>query len=123
MEKPAIDDKELLQRFIQGDDSAFEELYDKYAKPVFQYLIRLCGDRNLSDEIHQSLFVKVARTPEAFAAAQSFKPYLFAAAHKEFLTWKRKEENRQNTSHTHRPFYLDISTSKKDLTSQPSKTA
>lgn len=45
---PMDRDKELLARFARGEDSAFDVLFDRHARRVFDYLTRVMGDAEVA---------------------------------------------------------------------------
>ena len=74
-------DGELLRRIAGGDRSAFDELYDRYARAVFGLALRRLGDRDGAEEAVQETFASVWRSagsyrPERGRAA----PWLYAVA-------------------------------------------
>src|SRR5436309_10705954 len=61
-------DGELIQRAAGGDRSAFEQLYRRYARPVFGLALRRLGDRGRAEDAVQETFASVWR------AAGSYRP-------------------------------------------------
>src|ERR687884_1949030 len=61
-------DSELIQRAGDGDRSAFETLYRRYARPVFGLALRRLGDRGRAEDAVQDTFASVSR------AARSYRP-------------------------------------------------
>ena len=61
-------DGDLLARIGNGDRRAFEELYARYARPVFGLALRRLGDRDRAEEAVQETFTAVWR------AARSYRP-------------------------------------------------
>src|SRR3954447_1639188 len=61
-------DSELIQRTGNGDRSAFEKLYQRYARPVFGLALRRLGDRGRAEDALQETFVSVWRS------ARTYKP-------------------------------------------------
>ena len=54
------DDKQLVENYLAGDDSAFSELIKKYLKPVYNFLYQLTnGDIVVLDDLTQVTFLKV----------------------------------------------------------------
>ena len=51
-------DVELIHRILDGDDSAFSELVNKYQKPVHALVWRKIGDFHIAEEITQDTFLK-----------------------------------------------------------------
>ncbi len=52
------DDGVLIERVLLGDLQAFEELYNRYRRPVFQTALAITHDREASEEILQDCFVR-----------------------------------------------------------------
>jgi RNA polymerase sigma-70 factor (ECF subfamily) len=80
-EKSGLSDGALLQRVAGRDAGAFEELYHRFARPVFGLALRRLGDRMRAEDAVQETFAAVwrsARTykPERGAGA----PWLYAVA-------------------------------------------
>jgi RNA polymerase sigma-70 factor (ECF subfamily) len=61
-------DAELIQRTGAGDRTAFEKLYQRYARPVFGLALRRLGDRGRAEDALQETFVSVWRS------ARTYKP-------------------------------------------------
>src|SRR6184192_1075309 len=61
-------DGELIQRTAGGDRLAFEDLYHRYARPVFGLALRRLGDRGRAEDAVQETFASIWR------AAGSYKP-------------------------------------------------
>ena len=63
-----MEDEILLKRISRGDENAFEELYEKYSQPIFNFILRIIKDIHKSEEICQEVFLRV------FTHAGKFKP-------------------------------------------------
>ena len=55
------DERELIERCRAGDDSAFEELVDRYKNLVYAMAYRLVPDKSQVDDLAQEVFLKVHR--------------------------------------------------------------
>jgi RNA polymerase sigma-70 factor (ECF subfamily) len=78
----ALDDAALLYRVAAGDKRvALEELYRRYAHRVFEFGLRLLGDRGLAEELVQESFLRLWRTADRFDGSRgSVAAYLFMLA-------------------------------------------
>jgi RNA polymerase sigma-70 factor, ECF subfamily len=64
-----ITDDELLERFQQGDEDGYVELYLRRQAEVFTFALRLAGgDRDLASDLFQETFIKVYRKAHTFRA-------------------------------------------------------
>jgi len=64
-----VTDDELLERFQQGDENGYVELYLRRQAEVFTFALRLAGgDRDLASDLFQETFIKVYRKAHTFRA-------------------------------------------------------
>ena len=59
-------DAELLARIGEGDESAFEILYGRYARSVLGLALRRLGDRGRAEEALQEAFLSVWRSASTY---------------------------------------------------------
>ncbi len=57
-----LSDKELVEDYINGNQSSFEVLLNRHQARVYSYIQMLVKDRQLADDIFQDTFIKVIRT-------------------------------------------------------------
>ena len=68
------DECRLVEQARQGDQAAFEALYERYNDRICRYLIRMVGNDGVGCELTQETFLKAweglpgLRTPEKFAS-------------------------------------------------------
>jgi len=70
--KPAADEAGLVERFRQGDEAAFEELFRRYREAIHAIAWRLCGDHEEALDIVQEAFIRAYRHAGAFRAESGF---------------------------------------------------
>ncbi len=73
-----LSDKELVERYREGDVACFELLMERHQNKVFSYILMLVKDRQLADDIFQDTFLKVIRTIKAGAYKEEGKFIQFA---------------------------------------------
>jgi RNA polymerase sigma-70 factor (ECF subfamily) len=73
-------DAGLVSRIRQGDLLAFEELYQKYKRPLYQTALAITGDRGAAEEVLQDCFVRAYAAMERVEAAPSLAPWLHRIA-------------------------------------------
>ena len=57
-------DEVLTAAAAKGDESAIEQLYERYRRPVYSYLNRMLNNDTMSaDDIFQELWIKVIIVP------------------------------------------------------------
>lgn len=72
------------------DERAFAMLVRRHQARLRAFLIRLCGDPHLADDIAQESFMKAHAGLSGFRSGGSFRSWLFAIAYREFLQDARK---------------------------------
>jgi RNA polymerase sigma-70 factor (ECF subfamily) len=74
-------DDELIQRAATGDRSAFEDLYRRYARPVFGLALRRLGDRGRAEDAVQETFASIWRSAGSYKPDRGpGGPWLYAVA-------------------------------------------
>lgn len=70
-------DKELVDSFRAGDQSAFEELTGRYTTKAFGLALRLTRSREDAEEVLQDVFVTVYKKIGGFEDKSSFSSWLY----------------------------------------------
>jgi RNA polymerase sigma-70 factor, ECF subfamily len=74
-------DGELIQRAAGGDRGAFEDLYRRYARPVFGFALRRLGERGRAEDAVQETFASVWRSAGSYKPERGpGAPWLYAVA-------------------------------------------
>lgn len=73
-----LSDKELVERYRNGNVACFELLMERHQNKVFSYILMLVKDRQLADDIFQDTFLKIIRTIKAGAYKEEGKFIQFA---------------------------------------------
>ncbi|MDE0401334.1 MAG: sigma-70 family RNA polymerase sigma factor [Candidatus Poribacteria bacterium] len=98
------DDAQLIQRVLEGDDTAFSALVKKYRKPVHSLAWRKIGDFHIAEEITQDTFLKVYQRLSTLKVPQSFAGWLYVITTNQCKAWLRKRrtwtQSLENTSST-----------------------
>ena len=76
----AADDERAVDRVLQGDLSAFEEIVRRWQGPLVNMAYRFCHDRGRAEEMAQEAFVKAFRGLPKWRREAAFSTWLFALA-------------------------------------------
>lgn len=89
-------DEVLLERFVDGDEAAFDELVLRYKREMVTYLERMVGDAGWAEDLAQDVFLKVYLKAGAFRARARFSTWLYRIAHNRAVDFlkRRKHEPR-----------------------------
>lgn len=74
-------DAELMLRYAAGDARAFDQLYARHKGPLYRYLLRLCHDRAVADDLFQDVWDRVIRHRKRYRAKAKFATFLYRIAH------------------------------------------
>ena len=76
-----LGDEELMQRYANGDASAFETLYPRYRDSLYRYFLRHLGESALANDLYQGCWEKVIRARQSYQPGTPFRAWLFRIAH------------------------------------------
>src|ERR1700687_2669218 len=76
-------DSELLQRIAAGNRQALAELYARYQRTLFNYLLQLTPDYGLAEEMLQDTFVAVWKSAHNFERRSAVQTWLFGVARRQ----------------------------------------
>ena len=94
-------DEVLLARLAQGELVALDQLYTRYARPVFTLAVRVLGDPADAEEVTQDVFERVWRSAHRFDPARgSPGRWLISIAYHVAMTALRRHYRCPQTCHT-----------------------
>ncbi|HZK97203.1 MAG TPA: RNA polymerase sigma-70 factor [Prolixibacteraceae bacterium] len=97
---------------IQKDDRvAFYNIYERYSKRLYGFVLRYIKQKEDAEEIVQEVFVKVWESRNKIDANDSFESFLFTIAYNTTISILRKRTNEKK--------YLDHLKSLQQLTKSP----
>ena len=86
----ALHDAELIQRTLEGDESAFGFLVDKYKGSVHALAYRKLGDFHTAEEITQDTFLKAYQKLSTLKDPGRFPGWLYVIAARCCISWLRR---------------------------------
>ncbi|MEX1001265.1 MAG: RNA polymerase sigma factor [Crocinitomicaceae bacterium] len=93
-------DEDLMRSFVEGDQNAFEQIYDRYERYMVNFFYRkLWSDRIKAEDFAHDLFTKIIDKPDAFDLSRNFKTWLFSVANNMCKNEYKKQEVRKNTGY------------------------
>ncbi|MXY99452.1 RNA polymerase sigma factor, partial [Candidatus Poribacteria bacterium] len=90
-------DAQLIQRVLDGDETAFSVLVKKYQKPVHALAWRKIGDFHIAEEITQDTFLKAYQKLSTLKEPQRFLSWLYVIAANLCKAWLRKKRLRMQS--------------------------
>ena len=87
-------DEALVCLAQQGDSAAFSLLVERYKAPLYNYLVRMTGQRADADDLFQETFLRVYRHIDRYSGVASFRTWLYRIAtnccHDHWRSWRRR---------------------------------
>jgi RNA polymerase sigma-70 factor, ECF subfamily len=84
----------VLRKAQRGDERAFSLIVRAYEVPVFNYVMRLVGDRSLAEDLTQEVFLRVYQGLPSFSLRSRFTTWLFQVTKNRVLDELRAFERR-----------------------------
>ena len=87
-------DHGVLRKAQRGDERAFSLIVRAYEQPVYNYVLRLVGDRTLAEDLTQEVFLRVYQGLPGFSDRSRFTTWLFQVTKNRVLDELRALERR-----------------------------
>jgi RNA polymerase sigma-70 factor (ECF subfamily) len=84
----------VLRKAQRGDERAFTLIVRAYEGPVYNYVLRLVGDRVLAEDLTQEVFLRVFQGLPRFSLRSKFTTWLFQVTKNRVLDELRANERR-----------------------------
>ena len=86
-----VEDPDLIARTKRGKVEAYNILVSRWEKRVFNYLLRLVGNREDAMDLSQEVFLKAYQSLGKLQEPSRFAPWLFRIAHNEAFSHLRRK--------------------------------
>jgi RNA polymerase sigma-70 factor, ECF subfamily len=74
-------DVELVRGALDGSESAFREIVQRYQRPIYGLIVRMVRDPARAEELAQDAFVKAFRALHTYDLQRKFSAWLLTIAH------------------------------------------
>jgi RNA polymerase sigma-70 factor (ECF subfamily) len=85
-----VEDRDLIVRARRGDVEAYNLLVSRWERRVFNYLLRLVGQREDAMDVSQEVFLKAYQNLPKLDDESKFSTWLFRIAHNEAFSLLRR---------------------------------
>ncbi len=85
----------LMERYVDGDEAAFDALYQRSSSRLFGYLLRLTRSRERAEDLLQVTYSKVHRARGSYLRGAPVMPWFIAIARRSFLDERRSAKVRK----------------------------
>ncbi len=84
-------DRDLVERFQNGDPDAFDDLYRRYFGRLHRFCLRHTGDAHEAEEVAQEAFVRALRSMDSLRGERHFYPWMTVIAKRITIDRHRKQ--------------------------------
>src|SRR4249919_1642121 len=88
----AVEDTDLIRQATRGNVESFNLLVSRWEKRVFNYLLRITGNREDALDLTQDAFLKAYQNLRKLDDPGRFAPWLYRIAHNEAYSMFRKRK-------------------------------
>jgi RNA polymerase sigma-70 factor (ECF subfamily) len=92
-----VEDRDLVRRARGGDVEGYNLLVSRWEKRLYNYLLRLVGNREDAMDLTQEVFLKAYQNLGKLEDAGRFGPWLFRIAHNEAFSLLRRRRPESDT--------------------------
>lgn len=82
-------DRELVAALARGEPQAFTAAYTRYRVPIYSFLVRLSGRREVADDLFQETFLQLARHAARLRPDTELGAWLFTVARNRYRSHRR----------------------------------
>jgi RNA polymerase sigma-70 factor (ECF subfamily) len=104
-----------MERYANGDDAAFAELYDALAPRLLGFLRKATRDGNAAEDLMQQAFLQIHQARGSFIPGARVMPWAFAIARRLMIDSARRRR-------VERGLFMDAPVDDDRLTSEPTAT-
>ena len=112
MKLERVADGNIIDRVLEGDTNSFNLLVWQWEKPIYNYIVRLIGDRDEAMDLCQDTFMKAFRELGTLKDRDHFSAWLYRIAHNTCFSKLRKDRGK---------YYVPIEPETKTTKTSPEK--
>ncbi|HOZ21439.1 MAG TPA: sigma-70 family RNA polymerase sigma factor [bacterium] len=90
-----LSDEELIQRFQEGDQYAFDLIVHRYKDALFNFTYRYLGNSQEAEDVVQETFLRIFRNRFAYRQIAKFSTWIYTIAGNLAKTELRKRKRRR----------------------------
>ncbi len=91
-------DEVLMMHYQKGEVRAFEILLTRHRKPIFNFILRFVGSRELAEDLLQETFLRVIKGADNYRRKAKFTTWLYTIARNLCVDQSRRQKHRKAQS-------------------------
>jgi len=95
MKSKDVEDQIFVERSLQGEQQAFEQLVKRYQKSIYNLAYRMTGSREDAEDLTQETFLRAYAKLSTFQVGRQFSPWLFRIASNLCINLKNRQKRRE----------------------------
>ncbi len=76
----SLPDEELMLQVRNGAGEGLGELFDRYHTPLYNFYAKMTGDRGLSEDLVQEVFLRILKYRRSYTPGNSFRTWVYQIA-------------------------------------------
>lgn len=94
----SLADEELLAQYNAGDLRAFQCLYERHRKPIYNFILRSVGSPDQAEELMQEVFIRIIQNASGYVKDAKFTTWLYTIARNLCIDAYRRRKHRHSVS-------------------------
>ena len=90
-------DPELVASAARGQEGSFEELVNRYQRPISAFVYRMVGDYDAALDLTQEIFIKVYASLSRYRPEFKFSTWIYKIAHNAAIDHLRRTSSRERS--------------------------
>ena len=90
------EDKELYEKFLDGNNDAFGILMNKHKNNLIYFIFKYVKNEDISEDIYQEVILYILSKKEVYDFKYSFKTFIYTIAKSRALNYLKKEKKQIN---------------------------
>ena len=86
----SVADEDLMLQVRNGAGEMLGVLFDRYHAPLYNFYAKLMGDRGVSEDLVQEVFLKILRYRESYRPGTPFRAWMYQIARNARIDYFRK---------------------------------
>ncbi|MCG8422930.1 MAG: RNA polymerase sigma factor [Proteobacteria bacterium] len=91
-------DEALMIHYQKGDVRAFEILLERHRKPIYNFIFRFVGSRDVAEDLLQETFLRVIKGAANYQRKAKFTTWLYTIARNLCVDQSRRKKHRKAAS-------------------------
>ena len=93
-----LTDNQLMMQVRNGDVDKLGMLFERYHKKLYNFFLRIAGNRNISEDLVQEVFLRMLKYRETYQGQSTFTTWMYKIAHNAHIDYFRKHKKAESIS-------------------------